>query len=172
MWSYLTLSSDKILIGEHKTTSGHGEKMIRFQCHCCSEAYEVQGRHAGKAATCAKCKALIDVPQLPLSMMDATVYGSQPPAQQVHPNLRVTLDQPQKTATGGFFRAFGITSGFMAAIAIVAVSVPILACGGCLGMALLFAPSEEQLERMRAASEARAAERAKVMEQEFMQPEL
>jgi hypothetical protein len=76
------------------------------------------------------------------------------------PQVRVAIDQPQKTGTSGFFRAFGITLGFMAAVALVIVGVPILACGGCLALAFLVAPSEEELQRMRAEAEAREAARA------------
>lgn len=54
--------------------------------------------------------------------------------------VRLSIDQPQKTATGGFFHAFGITSGVMAAIAVVVLGIPILACGGCLGLTLIFTP--------------------------------
>lgn len=82
----------------------------------------------------------------------------QAPHSPTAPQVRVTLDQSQKTGTSGFFRAFGITSGFMAAIAVVVIGLPVLACGGCLGLALLFAPSKEELERMRVEREAARAE--------------
>lgn len=71
--------------------------------------------------------------------------------------LRVAIDQTEKTGRGGFFRAFGITSGFMAAVALVVLGVPILFCGGCIGLSLMFGPSEEQLAEMRAKSKASVA---------------
>jgi hypothetical protein len=89
--------------------------------------------------------------------------SSQGPYQPGAPQVRGASDQPQKTGTGGFFRAFGITSGFMAAIAIAVVGLPILACGGCLGMAVLFAPSEKEMERMRVEREARETARAEAV---------
>lgn len=48
------------------------------------------------------------------------------------PNVHVSIDQTKPTGTQGFLRAFGITSGFMAAIAAVVLGIPILLCGGCL----------------------------------------
>lgn len=42
----------------------------------------------------------------------------------------------QLTSMGWFTRAFGATSGVVIAMIAVAVGIPILACGGCLTMAL------------------------------------
>lgn len=136
--------------------------MIRFKCHSCGKAYEVKDQHAGKATKCAKCGASLVIPNVidatpPPVPAPAPQPAAQSPMQTVTPQVRVAVDQPQRTGKGGFFRAFGITSGFMAAVAVVIVGLPILACGGCLGLALIFGPSQEDLERMRVEREAREA---------------
>lgn len=135
--------------------------MIRFQCENCSKSYKVDDRHAGKKTKCAKCGSPLAIPPLPVVVASPPPVAVQQPVaplQSPAPQVRVAFDQPQKTGTGGFFRAFGITSGFMAAIAIVVVGLPILACGGCLGLAFLIAPSEEEMARIR-------AEQAKIEEE-------
>jgi len=83
---------------------------------------------------------------------------SQNPSFPATAQVRLSIDQRKKTGTEGFFRAFGITSGVMAAIAAVFLGLPLLACGGCLGFALLVAPSEEVRERMRVEQAAKATE--------------
>lgn len=119
--------------------------MIRFNCNNCGEAYEVDEKYARKRTKCAKCEAPIQVPA-PSSQEASTQYRTpKPPA--VHPikhrrnseprstgepRAQVTIDREQATGAQGFFRAFGITSGFMAAIAAAVVGIPVLACGGCL----------------------------------------
>ena len=111
--------------------------MIRFTCSHCGETYEVATEHAGKKSKCAKCKSPITVPA---SSASRTKSAATPPVistptsvtQPASPSVHVSLDQNKPTGTQGFLRAFGITSGFMAAVAAVVIGIPILACGGCL----------------------------------------
>src|SRR6056297_3754011 len=111
--------------------------MIRFNCPNCGETYEVALKHAGKKTTCAKCKSPITVPA---SSAARSEHAAPPPATPspvtvsppVSPSVHVSLDQNKPTGAQGFLRAFGITSGFMAAIAAVVLGIRILACGGCL----------------------------------------
>jgi hypothetical protein len=73
---------------------------------------------------------------------------SQHPVFPVASQARFSIDQPQKTGTQGFFHAFGITSGAIASIVAVVLGIPLLACGGCLGLAFLASPSAQVRNRM------------------------
>lgn len=59
------------------------------------------------------------------------------------PAVNVSLNHEKSTGTQGFLRAFGITSGFMAALVAAVVGLPILACGGCLISMLAISTSVE-----------------------------
>lgn len=109
--------------------------MIEFACQSCGKTYEVDDKHAGKTTKCAKCKSQLVVPNKDIKSTDreTTVFVSQSRDALPSPSsLNVTVETKQPTASQGFFRAFGITSGFMAAIAAVLLGIPILICGGCL----------------------------------------
>ncbi len=73
---------------------------------------------------------------------------SQHPVFPMASQARFSIDQPQKTGTQGVFHAFGITSGAIASIAAVVLGIPLLACGGCLGLAFLASPSAQFRNRM------------------------
>lgn len=102
--------------------------MISFACPTCGARYDVEDKHANKKTKCAKCKSLVVVPSVNVPIPKLTTSVVAPPA----PSVSVSLQTTQPTGMQGFFRAFGITSGFMAAIAAVVLAIPILACGGCL----------------------------------------
>ena len=139
--------------------------MISFRCHNCGKAYKVKPEHAGKTIKCPGCKEPIVLPTGMVPAISSRELAPSPksairkPSLQTptlqHPvfpvaaQVRLSIDQPQKTGKDGFFRAFGITSGVMAAIAVVVLGIPIIACGGFLGLGLLIAPSQEARERMR-----------------------
>lgn len=113
--------------------------MIRFRCDNCGETYEVQPQHAGKTTKCAKCKSPVTVPRTstkppaaPAVTQRQPAFDSPRPQATESPRVHVSVDQTKASGTQGFFRAFGITSGFMAAVAAVIIGIPILACGGCL----------------------------------------
>lgn len=109
--------------------------MIEFTCKTCGKTYQVDDKHAGRSTKCGKCKSQVVVP-----IPEAKSIGNEPShaasqtsaAQSNHPSVNVTFESKQPTASQSFFRAFGITSGFMAAIAAVLLGIPILICGGCL----------------------------------------
>lgn len=115
---------------------------VRFLCDNCGEAYQVESKHSGKRTKCSKCKSPITVPlSTPGLLSRNTIEISQserPPAIKPGtatssiPDVQVTIDHNAPSGLHGFFRAFGITTGFMAGIAAIAVGVPVLACGGCL----------------------------------------
>jgi hypothetical protein len=118
--------------------------MIRFKCLSCGERYEVDEKHSGKATKCAKCKAPLTVPirsvvdgpieaTVPLRPNEST-SSSVPKSQENSPSTSVVVSLEQQKLTGfqGFLRAFGITSGFMAALVAAVIGLPMLLCGGCL----------------------------------------
>lgn len=71
----------------------------------------------------------------------------QRPDFSLSPQNTLSIDKPQQTGTQGFFRAFGITSGVMAAVAVVVFGLPLLVCGGFLGVAFFAAPSTQARNR-------------------------
>ena len=112
--------------------------MFSFRCHNCGKAYTVKHEHAGKTIKCPGCKTAI---VLPTAMSPVTP-------------LRTQAHLP---------KAALVKQGPDVALILTAVlfGLPLLACGGCLGLALVFAPSKEVSDRMRVEQEARNAEVAK-----------
>jgi len=115
--------------------------MISFRCHSCGKAYKVKLEHAGKTIKCPGCKVPVVLPtgMSPVTLPRAPTPLPKPALVKQGPNVALVL-----TAV-----LFGL---------------PLLACGGCLGLALVFAPSKEVRERMRVEQEARNAEVAKTTE--------
>ncbi len=112
--------------------------MIHFQCNHCGEKYEVDHKHSGKKTTCNKCQASLRVPVGP-SPQNPMPPAIDPVQAEVSPlpaaptsNVQVKIEHDRSGGIQGFFRAFGITSGVMAAVAALAVGVPMVLCGGCL----------------------------------------
>lgn len=166
--------------------------MISFQCDSCGKTYKVKPEHGGKKTKCKACGSELVIPakstrprppqipaQPPRTRPEAQLprveeepqppvympYPAAPPQQFREPpaaSVNLSIDQSRPSGVHGFFRAFGITSGFMAAVACVIIGIPVLICSGCVGCVLLFAPSEEEMARIRAEQEARA----KVMAEE------
>lgn len=109
--------------------------MITFACNACGTKYEVEDKHAGKTKRCAKCKSTVLVPAIALPKRNVSTSSVVPPVYKPispQPTVNDSLQSKQPTGIQSFFRAFGITSGFMAAIAAMGLVIPILACGGCL----------------------------------------
>jgi len=114
--------------------------MITFRCHSCGKVYKVKPEHGGKTIRCPGCKVPVVLPTA-ISQVPPRAPGppSNPALVKKGPNVALIL-----TAV-----LFGL---------------PLLACGGCLGLALIFAPSEEVRERMRVEQAAKNVEVAKARE--------
>jgi hypothetical protein len=110
--------------------------MISFRCGSCGKAYKVKPQHGGKRVRCPGCKVPI---VLPFEM--AAVNPPKAPA----PSRKPTLVKQ------GLDKALVLTAVFFGLPLLLAII-------GCLGLALVFAPSKEVREEIRVEQPTRNAE--------------
>ncbi len=147
--------------------------MIRFACPTCGAKYKLDDKYAGKTSKCSKCESTVVVPinnpSAPIIPTSNVSPHQQSSASTQH-KLDVSLQTTQPTGIQGFFRAFGITSGFMAAIAAVVLGIPILICSGCLVYLIDIGATTERPTGISANPESGPSDVSRAQELSFIAP--